>query len=866
MKSGLKIMRTVSVSSMILLAMFLVACGGGGGNGPKTYSISGQVTSDGTGLSGVTITLSEGSSGTTTTDSDGSYSFSALSNGSYAVTPSLTSYTFDPTSRNLTISGSNVSGVDFSAFITDADVSISENSVVLDDETTESLASVSSDNSTLTFDSSTSTLETLQQDDVVVIGVTDETPYGLLRKVTSITQEGDQVVVETTQARLTDLIEEGTISVSKTLTTNDINTSNATVKTLKGVSLAMQPTMRNARVAAAVGIDPETELFNWKLQDVVLYDRDGNENTLNDQVVANGEISFGLGFDLEIQIKWLKVQSLTFTTTPWQTAELSISSTISQSIEEKVWLAEFYAAPIEVIVPIPVPPFALPVVFVPVVTLYVGLDGEVSVDLDTWVAESASLTAGIEYKNSEWSPIRDLDIDFNYLLPDISASASIKGYVEPDLALMIYGVVGPYSTLQGYLKLDADIYADPWWSLYAGITVGAGVKIEVIGYEIVKKEFPDIINYEKELAHAEHSATWYKDADGDGYSDGTSQISVDRPATDYYQESELTATSGDCNDNDDSIYPGATEICDDGIDQDCDGSELAGSATWYRDQDEDGYGDPNDSTQADVQPEGYVSNNDDNCPNTYNPDQADSDGDGIGDVCEEPLGMTFQLIRAGTFTMGSPTDELFRGSDETQHEVTLSKDFYIQTTEVTQGQWKAVMGSNPSYFSDCGDDCPVEYVSWNDIQEFIEKLNEMEGTDKYRLPTEAEWEYACRAGSTTAFANGDITETGCGYDPNLDQMSWYCGNSDDKTHPVAQKEPNDWGLYDMHGNVREWCQDWYGDYPTDPVTDPSGPSSGTYRVIRGGGWFSYARHCRSADRLSFDPAVLNFGFRVARDL
>ena len=311
MKSGLKIMRTVSVSSMILLAMFLVACGGGGGNGPKTYSISGQVTSDGTGLSGVTITLSEGSSGTTTTDSDGSYSFSALSNGSYAVTPSLTSYTFDPTSRNLTISGSNVSGVDFSAFITDADVSISENSVVLDDETTESLASVSSDNSTLTFDSSTSTLETLQQDDVVVIGVTDETPYGLLRKVTSITQEGDQVVVETTQAKLTDVIEQGTISASKTLTTNDINTSSASAKTRKGVFLTAQPKVKNARAAAAaVGIDPDTELFNLELDGVLLYDHDGNENTTNDQIVADGGISFGLGFDLEIQINWFKVQSL----------------------------------------------------------------------------------------------------------------------------------------------------------------------------------------------------------------------------------------------------------------------------------------------------------------------------------------------------------------------------------------------------------------------------------------------------------------------------------------------------------------------------------------------------------------------------
>ncbi len=235
-----------------------------------------------------------------------------------------------------------------------------------------------------------------------------------------------------------------------------------------------------------------------------------------------------------------------------------------------------------------------------------------------------------------------------------------------------------------------------------------------------------------------------------------------------------------------------------------------------------------------------------------------------GEIDMEP---NFKLISAGTFTMGSPTDEPGRDSDETQHEGTLTKSFYIQTTEVTQGQWKAVMGENPSSFEKCGDDCPVETVSWNDVQEFIEQLNQMEGTDKYRLPTEAEWEYACRAGSTTAFAKGGITETECGYDPNLDAMGWYCGNSDDETHPVAQKDPNDWGLYDMHGNVWEWCQDLKGEYPSSPVSDPTGASSGTYRVLRGGSWPDKAMTCRSAKRLSIYPERRGYdlGFRVARD-
>ncbi len=222
------------------------------------------------------------------------------------------------------------------------------------------------------------------------------------------------------------------------------------------------------------------------------------------------------------------------------------------------------------------------------------------------------------------------------------------------------------------------------------------------------------------------------------------------------------------------------------------------------------------------------------------------------DKCSNDLGMTFNRIPAGTFTMGSPPSELGRENGELEHQVTLTKDFYIMTTEVTQKQWMDIMGSNPSSYAECGYDCPVESVSWDDIQEFIFEMNDLyEGT--YRLPTEAEWEYAAKAGSTTAFANGDITvEGGCfTIDLNLDEMGWYCINSDNTTHPVSQKKANDWGLFDMHGNVQEWCQDiWSDSHQTAPVIDPTGPSDGndTYRVIRGGGFNSSTDECRSASR------------------
>jgi len=177
------------------------------------------------------------------------------------------------------------------------------------------------------------------------------------------------------------------------------------------------------------------------------------------------------------------------------------------------------------------------------------------------------------------------------------------------------------------------------------------------------------------------------------------------------------------------------------------------------------------------------------------------------------------------------------------------------------------MGDNPSFSKDCGYDCPVERISWDDCQEFIRRLNQMEGTDKYRLPTEAEWEYACRAGSTTAFANGGIKSAGRGYDPNLDQMGWYSGNSGKKTHPVGRKKPNLWDLFDMHGNVREWCQDRYGKYRLFSATDPKGPFLGSKRVCRGGSWKSPAQYCRSATRYFVPPAqgFSDLGLRLVRE-
>ena len=217
-------------------------------------------------------------------------------------------------------------------------------------------------------------------------------------------------------------------------------------------------------------------------------------------------------------------------------------------------------------------------------------------------------------------------------------------------------------------------------------------------------------------------------------------------------------------------------------------------------------------------------------------------------------GIEFVQIPAGQFQMGSTSSE----SDDDERPVTqvrISRGFWMGKYEVTQAQWQSVMGSNPSRFKNCGGDCPVEEISWGDVQEFIGKLNARSGGRPYRLPTEAEWEYAARAG-TTEERYGD-----------LDEIAWYDSNSGGTMHRVGEKAPNAWGLHDMLGNVWEWVQDWYGSYPGGSVTDPTGPGSGSSRVARGASWYGNARFCRSANRNRGSPGnrFSILGFRLLRE-
>ncbi len=284
----------------------------------------------------------------------------------------------------------------------------------------------------------------------------------------------------------------------------------------------------------------------------------------------------------------------------------------------------------------------------------------------------------------------------------------------------------------------------------------------------------------------------------------------------------------------------------------------------------------------------------------------------------------FVPVHAGSFVMGSPEEEPGRESNEGQHEVTLTRDFFISAEEVSNrqyadmAQWAydngcctvygqnlldALDGSNKELLDLASDDCdiffsgggfavkggkgscPVMEVSWYGAVAYCDWLSLRQGFARaydhsswkcrgqdpynapgYRLPTEAEWEYSCRGNSTTAFANGEITGTGCG-DTILDEIAWYCGNSTGRVHLTGQLIPNHRDLYDMHGNAWEWCNDWYGGYGGD-ATDPVGPAAGDRRVIRGGAWLSESKYCRSANRSSVEPdySINGIGFRVCRSI
>jgi hypothetical protein len=348
-----------------------------------------------------------------------------------------------------------------------------------------SLTEMSDNASTLTF-SAGAPIQNVTTGDVIVSGVSEVTPDGMLRKVDSVTRSGSEIVVRTSKATIEDAIQKGHVSITKSLSAADLRSATPMAR---GVSLS---TVRTLGPRAAVGD------FSIQLSNVVIYDADGDEtNTTNDQVVANGSIRFSPSFTFELEVDDFHLRQLTFTNTTMESTSLTISTSATLPLVDATKrLYKHTFSPITVWVGY------VPVVITPVFEINVGVHGEVSVGLSAGVSQESTLTAGLTYNNGAWSPISEFTNTFQFQGPTLNAGATVKGIIGPRLELMLYGVAGPYGELNGYLELDADVMSNPWWILYGGIEANIGVEVDVLSH-VVASYSKKVIDYRRAIAQSD---------------------------------------------------------------------------------------------------------------------------------------------------------------------------------------------------------------------------------------------------------------------------------------------------------------------------------------------------------------------------
>lgn len=358
---------------------------------------------------------------------------------------------------------------------------IPESTNILTQNTTTHLESISGDGTVFTFDKNTAELDAIEPGEIMVSEVSQIAPSGFLRKVTNVASINNQIIVTTQPAALEEAIQQGSLQIKRQLTPSDVENS----MNRDGITLQTKST---------TGIN---DSFFIKVKDVVLYDDDGNPATANDQIKANGSIEISPDFDFSLEIRDWKLKELTILNSTTEIAELEFVTEIEVNlIEKEVELARYYFTPITTFVGI------VPIVFQPVLTVNVGIDGDIYVGVTTSFTQEVTLTAGLKYENNAWNPVNDFSNNFSFNPPTLTAGLDMKGYAGSQVALLLYGITGPYVEVNAFMKLEADIFATPWWELHGGLEVPAGVEIEIFSHEIASYE-AIVIGYKTLLAQAE---------------------------------------------------------------------------------------------------------------------------------------------------------------------------------------------------------------------------------------------------------------------------------------------------------------------------------------------------------------------------